>query len=461
MTDPCFSAYGQQAAALACDPAWAKGDRLGLAIPADTVALGEGGAEWLTRAFHAMGSLAPGNRVAAITHCEVFSGGGTGTKALLSVRYAQADDALPADLFVKFSRNFDDPTMDRAKFHMEPEVRFAAMSRAAGFPVAVPQCLFADFESETGTGVLITQRIAFGSNGIERQYGKCLDYEMPDPLDHYRALIRTLARLAGSHRGGKLIVPVADEFPFDLDRAHHSDRLPYTARQLANRVARYAVFAEELPQLLPEAIRRPSFIARFGEGAALFQRHEDAIKRFLHDRSEFIALCHWNANADNAWYWRDDGGELQCGLLDWGSVGQMHVAMTLWGCLSSAQGWVWADHLDDLLALFACEYEAAGGPALDLGLLRTHLLLYATMMGLCWLLDAPPRIRREVPDLASCTSALDPLITASETARVQLQMMTNFLSFWHAEDLTGTLRRLFDDGANPVGPSPTGILPIA
>lgn len=422
---------------------WAIGDRLALPIPADADALRAGGPAWLTRAFRAMGSLAPDNRVIEITRCDGFSGGGTGTKALLSVAYERHEDGLPQDLFVKFSRNFADPAMDRARFHMGPEVRFAALSRMPGFPVAVPACVFADFAAASGTGLLITERIAFGEGGIERQYEKCMDHAMPEPLAHYRALIGTLARLAGSHKGGVLPARVADEFPFDHAAALAADRLPYTTQQLANRVARYAEFAAELPQLLPEAIRRAEFLASFGEGAALFQAHEDAIKHFLHDRPDFIALCHWNANSDNGWYWRDAAGELQCGLLDWGSVGQMHLAMSLWGCLSSAETWIWRDHLGELLALFADEYAAHGGPRIDLVELRTHLLLYAAMMGLCWLLDAPPRIRREVPDLARCAGPLDPRITASETARVQLQMMTNFLAFWEAEDLTATLQRLF------------------
>lgn len=428
---------------LLADQGWATGNALGLPVPADAAALREGGAEWLTHAFQAMGSLARDNRVTEITRCDGFTGGGTGTKALLSVVYARPGEGLHEDLFVKFSRNFDDPAMDRASFHMEPEVRFAALSRTPGFPVAVPACMFADYDRASGTGVLITQRIGFGRDGIDRQYGKCLDHEMPEPLEHYRALIRTLARLAGSHKGGRLPEYVAAEFPFDREKALASDRLPYTEQQLRNRVARYAAFADEFPQLLPAEIRSPEFISRFGAGAALFQLHEDAIKRFLHARPEFIALCHWNANADNAWYWRDADGALQCGLLDWGSVGQMHLAMTLWGCLSGAEGWLWREHLDALLALFAAEYEAAGGPALDLAALRLHLLLYIAMMGLCWLMDAPPRIRREVEDLADCTGPLDPRLTASETARVQLTMMTNFLALWEAEDLTAHLLTLF------------------
>lgn len=422
---------------------WPIGDALGLPLPADAARLREGGAEWLTLAFQAMGSLAPDNRVTVITRCDAFEGGGTGTKALLSVSYATPDTSLPQDLFVKFSRNFADPEMDRSKFHMGPEIRFAALSRTPGFPVPVPGCLFADFSSECGTGLLITERIRFGQDGIEPQCGKCLDHLLPEPLEHYRALIRTLARLAGSHKAGKLPAHVADEFPFDLQSALAADRLPYTDQQRANRVARYAQFASEFPQLLPEAIRSPEFIASFGEGFELFQRNEDASKRFLHAQPDFIALCHWNANSDNAWYWRDAAGHLHCGLLDWGSVGQMHLAMTLWGCLSSAEQWLWRDHLDELLALFAAEYEAAGGPSLQLAELRTHLLLYVTMMGLCWLLDAPPRIRREVPDLADTTGPLDPRILASETARVQLQMMTNFLMLWQEEDATGAIAKLF------------------
>jgi hypothetical protein len=423
------------------DERWVTGDSLGLPIPADGEALREGGAEWLTQAFRAMGTLAADNRVTAVMRCDSFSGGGTGTKALLSVSYEQPGEHLHEELFVKFSRNFGDPTADRAKFHMESEVRFAALSRMPGFPVAVPECLFADFQRASGTGLLITQRIGFGRNGIERQYDKCMDHEMPEPLEHYRALIRTLARLAGSHKGGHLPDYVQAEFPFA--QALASDRLPYTPQQVSNRVSRYAAFAAELPQLLPEAIRSEAFIADLGEGAALFQAHEDAIKHFLHDDPAMIALCHWNANSDNGWYWRDAAGELQCGLLDWGSVGQMHVAMTIWGCLSSAESWLWREHLDDLLALFAREYAAHGGPVLDPATLKMHLLLYSAMMGLCWLMDAPPRIRREVAELAACTDRLDPRITASETARVQLQMMTNFLAFWQAEDLTETIKRLF------------------
>lgn len=425
------------------DREWVAGDALGLPIPADGAALREGGCAWLTRAMRAFGSLDAANRVTAIRRCDPFEGGGTGTKAVLSVAYETPRPDLHEDLFVKFSRNFADPIMDSARHHMEPEVRFAALSRAPGFPVAVPACAFADFHRESGTGLLITQRIAFGQGRVERQYPKCLDHRMPQPLDHYRVLVRTIGRLAGSHKAGRLPEQVASEFPFDRDAALAADRIRHDAQRLANRVARYGAFAADHPRLLPDAIRSAGFLAELRYGAELFRLHQDAIKRLLHAREDFIALCHWNANADNAWFWRDEAGELHCGLIDWGSVGQMHVAMTLWGCLSGAEHWLWRDHLDELLDLFVAAYREAGGPALDRAELRFHLLLYAAMMGLCWLMDAPPRILREVPDLAACSGPLDPRITASETARVQLQMMANFLCLWEAEGLTRLLRDRF------------------
>ncbi|MDT5172767.1 MAG: hypothetical protein QOG37_18, partial [Mycobacterium sp.] len=55
--------------------------------------------------------------------------GSTGRKVVLSVHYDEPA-GLPTELFVKFSRDFDNPTRDRGKAQMEPEVRFAAMSRS-------------------------------------------------------------------------------------------------------------------------------------------------------------------------------------------------------------------------------------------------------------------------------------------------------------------------------------------
>ena len=421
-----------------------RGDRTGIDIPAHEPALREGGADWLTRAFQAFGAMSKGNRVTQVVECREFLGGGSGAKAMLKLTYAQPEPELHETLFVKFSRNYADPAGDRARFYMETEVRFAALSHIPGFPINVPHCQFADYHHESGTGVIITHVIPFGEGAVEPQLEKCSDDTMTDVIGHYRALILALADLAGNFKGGKLPAEFAEAFPWDRKTAMSRDRLPCTPEQLQRRVARYAQFAEDVPQLLPEAIRTPQFIASLGEGAELFRANEDAIKQIHHADEGMHSLVHWNANSDNAWYWRDETGTLQCGLFDWGGVGQHHLAMCLWGCLSSADQDLWHDHLDELLSFFVAEYAASGGPQIDVAELRLHLQLYVGTMGLCWLMDAPPRIRGAVPDIADCETRMDPRILANETARVQLQMMSNFLCFWEASDLTNKLKSQFE-----------------
>ncbi len=406
------------------------GDTLGLQLPAHGAALLHAGTTFLTDAFRTTGALPAGNRVARITRFEECPGGSTGRKFFLSVDYEKPDPALHTELFVKFSRDFDDEIRDRGRDQLEPEVRLALLSRSPGFPIAVPACYFADYHRDSGTGVLITQRIPFGRDGLEPIHQKCLDYELPEPLQHYRALIRALARLAGTHKAGKLPASVEQEFAFDAEKADAGLTLRYNAEQLLRRVERLAEFAGEYPRLLPDNIRSPAFLRQLTDELPRFVEHEAAIKRFLRSRDEFIALIHWNANIDNGWFWRNAQDELECGLLDWGGVGQMNVALALWGALSGAETELWDEHLDELLTLFVDEFRQCGGPALDEALLKQQLLLYVAMMGISWLLDGPARIRAQLPERAPDLTRFDAPVRDSEIVRTVLQMMINVLNLW-------------------------------
>lgn len=394
-------------------------------FPADPATLRSGGTRFLTEAFLASGTLRD-NAIASVTGFSEVAGGSTGRKAALSLEYARPAPNLPTDLFVKFSRDFADPARDRGKTQMEPEVRFAALSGAPEFPIAVPRVLFADYHRQTGTGILITERIMFGDNGIERQYHKCLDYEMPEPLEHYRALLTALARLAGTHRSGRLPAELTASFPLDVAAATVGEREPLSVTKLQRRVNQLAGFAENHSGLLPAC--SPEFIARLREEAPRFAHHEQTIAGRLAADSDYVALCHWNANIDNAWFWRDAGGILRCGLMDWGCVGQMNLGMALWGAMSGAETEIWDAHLDGLLRLFVGEFHRCGGMELDPDRLRRHTLLYASAMGVAWLLGVPALIRRRfeaIPD-----SRRHPLIKDDESLRAPLQMLSNLLFLW-------------------------------
>ena len=430
----------ETATAVALD--FVEGDFSRLSIPAHADALQAGGEKFLTEAFRTFGALDANTRVARIVRIAPCPGGSTGQKLFLSVQYDPPSPQLCSELFVKFSRDFNDAIRDRGRYEMAAEVRFALLSRHADFPIHVPATYFADYQQASGTGLLITQRIGFGSGGIEPQHGKCLDHELVDPLSYYRAVVRALARLAAAHKAGQLSAAVDAHFPFDVDAAIASDPIRYSEQQLREQVARFADFAAIHPQLLPDNLREPALFAQLADEVALFLRHESLIKRYLQSRPEFIALCHWNAHLDNAWFWRDQSGELQCGLMDWGRVSQMNVAYALWGCLSGASLSIWNEHLPQLLQLFVDELREHGGPALDIDELLLHLQLYVAMMGLAWLLDAPARILFRLPQVAQASGPHDPLFRDHESARNQLHISSVLLNFWQRYDFGASLQRL-------------------
>ncbi len=420
---------------------WVHGDSIGLEIPAHIDALRAGGETFLTRAFRAAGALSDDNRVARITRLEEVSGGSTGRKAILSVEYERPAPDLHTALFVKFSRALDDEARDQTKVQMEREVSFALLSRSPAFPIRVPVCYFSDYHHESGTGVLITQRIAYDAEGVEPHYPKSLDYRMPDAPGHYRALIRALARLAGTHKAGRLPDIVETHFPFDAGKLVVSRRVPFSPEQIGRRVASYADFAAKHPQLLPANVRSGAFLARLATEAPRFQACARSADMLLKSRPEMIALCHWNAHVDNAWFWRNDDGQIECGLLDWANVSQMNLAMAIWGCLSGAEIEIWDEHLEELLTLFAQEFEICGGPRLDLEELRKHLVVYTAMMGLGWLLDIPHRLAR-IPGLGEARDRRHPLIESDERNRAQLVVLTAFLNLWERSDVAGVLADL-------------------
>jgi hypothetical protein len=419
------------------------GDATGLEIPAHPEALRAGGVAFLTRAFRTFGAISATNRVTRITRFDPCPGGSTGKKLFLSVEYAQHEPGLHRDLFVKFSRDFEDALRDRVgKHELESETRFAAITRLPGFPISVPAGYFADYNAETSTGVLITERIFYGQNGIEPQLPKCRDHELDDAQSYYRAVLTALAKLSGAHKAGRLAADIEERFPYDPEVAVRTDLIPHDEAQLRALVARYAEFGRAHPHLLPEAIRTPDFIARLERDLGPFLAHEAELKRFLHSDRDYVALCHWNANIDNAWFWRDAAGELQCGFIDWGRVNQMNLVAALFGCLFTATVEVLETELDDLLTHFIDAYAAAGGPQLQLDELKLHLDVYVAMMSLAWMLEFPQRILLRLPEAANASGPRDPIFLTSEPARNQLHCITVVMHLWRQHDFGAQLERV-------------------
>jgi hypothetical protein len=422
-------------------PDWVSGDQLGLLFPTSIRALVEQGPEFLTAAFQRAGTLSPDNRVVAVTRSTEFVGGGMGRKLLLSVQYRKPADALHSNLFVKFPRDFGDPLRDLFGPLMEPEVRFALLSRRDDFPIAVPKCYFADYHAVSRSGLLITERIAYAEGAIEPHLEKCLDYELSDPSGHYRALTTAIARLAGFHRAGKFGSQTERQFPFDPTRIDVGSRIPYSPAQLGAKLDKLRSFAAAYPQLFPGSLGSADFLERFSQQAPLVLEHEIAIRTYLNQSSDCIALCHWNLNLDNAWFWSAPGEPLQAGLLDWGSVGQMNLAQAFYGMICAAETDFLNAHKQELLALLVAEYARYGGPRLDLEEIDFMVKLAVAVLGIAWILDAPALVEAQIPELHRLSSRYDPRLRNDFLARAQLQLLVVLLNEWQAGEIGSALRR--------------------
>lgn len=418
-----------------------RGDATGLLLPAHEAAFRADGALWLTEAFRAFGSIDPDNSVARIVSIDRCPGGSTGHKFFLTVEYAKPGPGLHTDLFLKFSRDFDDARRDWQRTEMAGEARFVALSRLLGFPIRVPTGYFADYEEATGTGVVITERIPFGDGVIEAHRRKCLDHlTMDDPLPYYRAMVTALARLAAAHKSAALTPDIDERFPWDPVTGS-ADPIRYGKDELTSELECCFSFARRCPQLLPNEVRTPEFMAQMEHDAWKIRDHEDVIQRYLTGNPRMVALCHWNAHIDNVWFWRDDQG-IHCGLIDWGRVGQITLGSALWGGLSAAHHDIWDFHLRELLELFVQEYHEHGGPHIAVEELEFHLALHMATMGVARVLAFPEVVEFRLPECVNATGPYDPMFHAVDPARNCRQVYVNFLQHWRRMDFGACVDRL-------------------
>ena len=422
-------------------PKTVMGANLGLAFPTTIESLLEQGSEFLTAAFHRSGALADDNRVVAIRSSKEFVGGGMGRKLVLEVEYQRNDTGLHRELFLKFPRDFGDPLRELFSPVMEPEVQFALLTRDPRFPVRVPRCYFGDFDPQTLSGLLITERVRFGENGVEPFHDKCLDYQIDDALPHYEALTRALARLAGGFKAGSYGEAIRERFGFDAGTLKQTDMIPYDRTQLGDKLEKLQAFAAAHARLLPASLLSDGFLDRFCAEVPLALDKERAIKTYLNSQPDYVSLCHWNANIDNAWFYRDERGVLQAGLLDWGSVSQMNLAQGLYGMLCAAEPEFLSSHLRRLIELFVSEYRASGGPELSVDEFMHQFHLSVSVLGAAWMLDAPALVEMQVPKLAEVQDRFDPPLHGDFLARAQLHLMSVYLHEWKTRDIGSMLRR--------------------
>lgn len=357
----------------------APGDYYGIDFPFTMAMFPDFGPAFLTAAFRAAGTIAADNAVTEVIALDSLGKMGASENAFLTVRYARAEPGLSEKLFAKFP-----PLEEGYKYGLsrlaQGEIAMHHFSGRGTLPVPVAKTYFGDYSSHTANYILITDRIPFGVDPIERAYLKGWDHLMPEVEDHYRVLARSLGKLAGRHKAGALGDDVEEVFPFARsarDFAPIAD-IPARVAQLTDFIARVA------PQLFVEGAAEPDFLKHMAEDLVFGLSHKDDVIAYLHGNVDYVSLCHPNLNPDNAWFWRDATGQLQAGLLDWGGAGQMSVAQAMSGMLMMVEPERHLAIVRMALGTFIETYVAHGGPQLDFDELRLQYKasLFSTALGL-------------------------------------------------------------------------------
>lgn len=383
----------------------------GLKFPHSAKQIEEFGASWLTEALHKYKTLPADNSVKKLVSVEplMLSGfnaaGGAGPKAFITVEYEKPDPNLHTHLFAKLPWDPHAPPgtypgvpSDTAAFYRKaasgadgegPEI-YAALLLETAFPFTIPKLYFGDINRDTTNFIHIYGRIAFGpqpdhQNGkVIKHYerkpfeilpvqGKYQDFLADDPHAIYTQILRSMGALGGfDHQGAFdfLLGPITKFGPDDWLK-HNTPRPKRTPKafEVKQRGMSHWVdpavnfVANVAPQLFSAEAKDATTLESYKSMMSSLGPYMDDIQGYLGNTSDHIAAMHGNLQTDNAFFWRDEDGNLDSGLLDWGGFSRRPYIMAFLGVRCPPE--LNVNGAEALMKCFCDEFERHGGPHLD------------------------------------------------------------------------------------------------
>merc|ERR1712066_867736 len=90
------------------------------------------------------------------------------------------------------------------------------------------------------------------------------------------------------------------------------------------------------PQIFTPRGKDPKMLEKMKADLAKYIKHNDDIQNYCTSSSEWISAMHMNLQADNAWFWQDEKGDMDAGVFDWCGFNRNPFVMNFMGCLSGA-----------------------------------------------------------------------------------------------------------------------------
>jgi len=443
------------------------------------------GPEWLTQAFHAAGTLPKDNSVTDIKEIIGLSMdptggealGGAGIKVLLTIEYAKSHPDLHTELFIKMPAPYT-PQSERyanvaKQNNDEPEI-LAYRLLASALPCAVPKAYFGDMSRKNGNALLILQKLNFSRQWkplseyktfeIHPLMDKNKDYQITEQgRKHYPALARALAKLHAAYHSGKLgstenlqklFLGFDDQAKSMLEAgwppASLKDPSPETLKFFEEQSERTMTATRNMcitgcqfvldtcPQLFPPELRDRQFLRQFVKEASHVAQYEAEMNLYFNSDWNLHSLTHMNCQLDNAFYYNNEEGQVEAGLLDFGGFMFSNPVNSMARNWIAAEPEVMDDISGEILDSYIDELAKQGGPSVDRS--KVFHIARLTQAGFPFSTASMLTIAgfahhsKKDPFWSEVTDRWDPRIQNAFTMRFTTSNWRNTLQLWKSKE---------------------------
>lgn len=440
----------------------AKGMFYGIEFPWSEKTMAEFGPKWLTQAMQITGYLDNENSVTKVI-CKMdkssdIDAGNNGAKFLFACEFKYKSPHLCPKLFAKIPypmggvNQTDRISSSVYKQPMDMKEIDTYRLMESRFPFKIPRFVYGDISNETTNFILLLEQLPFKGfkDGkpikckpyeVEGCYEKCKDYMLPSPQEeYYRLLMIQSGKLAGWFKAHKLCPNEEAEIAmsqhpdpnhpemFGMNPVASSGMKP--PPMLANDIKTAQKFIGTTAKVLfPKYVQDPDFLEELGNTWFKLHAYAAEINYYSFHNLDYVAAGHQNLNMDNAFFWRDEDGKLDCGMLDFGGFSSTDLPRKMWWCLNCSEFSNLAN-LDEYVDIFIEAYHEHGGPLLDHLTFKRLVCLRSFEAGL-QMAQAIPNCLKQCPlrEWDTIKDIFDPRVSSNvhgkSTLRTTLQVLVN------------------------------------
>lgn len=462
----------------------------GMTFPHTAKQIEEFGADWITKAFHHYKTLPEDNSVKRLVSVDPLplSGfdtcGGSGPKAFFTVEYEKDDPSLHTRLFAKMP--WDPHGSYPGVPESTPQVYRTQISGGDGdcaeimtscfyahlFPFPVPKFYWGDICRDTTNFIFITECLPFGKRGkvekgkvveeIKREpydmlpvCGKYQDFLLDDAPAIYLQIFRMMAQLAAWDQQGRydhILGPIAKFNPegylaYTLPgrkkmKSSRRDIMISGAKRMVEPALEFMTKTAKV--LFSSTALKNASQKRFKEDIEMMSPYFEDFKFYMNNSSDFQGVAHFNLQADNAFFWRDENGELDGGVLDWsGFTRPPNFVQSFLGCLLGMEADMLLELEPTIMKCFAEEYERSGGPHIepDELMLRWNLAFMMCSTDTCKWIEMDTLREMPAEEWTDIKSRFDDKFMNTWNVRTRTTTFINLMEYWPKKDM----RKIFED----------------